>query len=257
MALAPAPPRWPAALGVVLLVSFAAATAGCRSGLFRQFEDHEDIYLSLDGSATVYVNGSLPALRALRGFDVSLSPTARFDREKITELFSGPSVRVVRVTSSRQHGRRFAHARLEVADIRKLPLTPAFAWARIRFERMGDLYRYREDLGPSADQSVREVGWTGGELVAFRLHLPSKVVYHNAGEDNMRRGNILVWEQSMSARLAGEPLEMEVRMEPTSILYRTLWLFVGSMLAAFSLLGLIILWVVRRGKDRLADPTAS
>jgi hypothetical protein len=243
-------------LGILLLIVIVPAVAGCKGGIFRQFEYDEDIYLSLDGSATIDVNGSLPALRALRGFDVSLNPNARFDRERIAEQFSGPVTRVVRVTSSRQHGRRFAHVRIEVADIHRLPTSPAFAWARVRFERMGDLYRYREDLGPSTNLPVGNVGWTGGELVAFRLHLPSKIVYHNAGEDNLRRGNILVWEQPLQARLAGEPVEMEVRMEPTSILYWTLWLFAGSMLAAFSLLGLIILWVVKRGKDRLADTTA-
>ena len=35
--------------------------------VFRQYEYEEDIYLSLDGSATVYVNTSVAALDALRG----------------------------------------------------------------------------------------------------------------------------------------------------------------------------------------------
>ena len=32
------------------------------AGFFRPFEYDEDIHLSLDGSATIYVNASLPAL---------------------------------------------------------------------------------------------------------------------------------------------------------------------------------------------------
>jgi hypothetical protein len=242
--------RW--AIACVLVVLVALSTSGCKRGFLRQYEYDEDIYLSLDGTASVYVNASLPALVALRGFDLDLNPATRFDKAGIAALFEGPGVRVVRVTSSRQRGRRFAHVRLEVADIRKLPTARAFSWATIRLERMGELYRFREDLGRSVNKPVGNVGWNGGELVGFRLHLPSKVVYHNAGEDNLLRGNILAWEQTLSERLAGQPLELEARMEPTSILYRTLWLFVGSMAAAFTMLALIIWWVVKKGRDRIA-----
>ena len=218
---------------------------------FDSTSTDEDIYLSLDGSATIYVNGSLPAIAALRGFDLDLSPGARFDRDRLTALYASPGVRVVRVSSSRRHGRRYAHVRLEIDNVRKLGAAPAFSWASVRLERMGQLYRYREDLGAAANRKVGDVGWDGSELVAFRLHLPSKIAYHNAGKDSLLRGNILLWEQPMSARLAGDRLEMEARMEPTSILYRTLWLFAGSMGAAFLVLAGIIWWVVKRGKGRI------
>jgi hypothetical protein len=243
--------RW---LSALLVVGCVAMSAGCRGGGFlRQYEYDEDIYLALDGTATIYVNGSLHALTALRGFDLDLSPAARFDREKIAALYTSPGVRVVRVTTSRRHGRRYAHLRIEVGDVRKLHASPAFSWATVRLDRMGDLYRYREDLAASANAKVTTAGWDGSELVAFRLHLPSKITYHNAGRDNLLRGNILLWEQPLAARLAGEPLEMEARMEPTSILYRTLWLFAGSMTAAFCLLAGIIWWVAKRGKGRMAQ----
>ena len=230
----------------------ALAAAGCGRGLLRPFEYDEDVYLALDGTATVYVNGSLPSFVALRGADFDVNPAARFDKDRIAAFFESPGVRVVRVTSSRRQGRRFAHVRLEVADIRKLPQARAFSWAAIRFERMGDLYRFREDLGASANKTVGNVGWKGTELVGFRMHLPSKIAYHNAGADNLLRGNILAWEQPLSERLAGQPLEMEARMEPTTILYHTLWLFLGSMSAAFVALALIIWFVAKKGKDRIA-----
>jgi hypothetical protein len=236
----------------VLVVAAALLAAGCGSGLLRQFEYDEDVYLALDGSATVYVNGSLAAFAALRGADFDINPAARFDKDRIAAFFEGPGVRVVRVTSSRRHGRRFAHVRLEVADVRKLPSTRAFSWAAVRFERMGDLYRFREDLGASANKPLANAGWDGTELVGFRLHLPSKIAYHNAGADNLLRGNILAWDQLLSGRLAGQPLEMEARMEPTTILYHTLWLFLGSMSAAFAALALIIWLVMKKGKDRIA-----
>jgi hypothetical protein len=248
-----------AAAGCLLaVISASVLAAGCSAPrLFKQYEYDEDTYLSLDGSATVYVNASLPALVALRGVSLDLSPATRFDREQIAALFEAPGVHVVRVTSSRQHGRRFAHVRLEVSDIRKLPADRMFSWATIRFDRKDGLYRFREDLGKSADKAVGNVGWTGRELVGFRLHLPSKIAYHNAGEENLLRGNILAWDQTLTDRLAGQPLEMEARMEPTSILYYTLWLFVGSMAAAFAVLVLIIWWVVKRGRDRIAEPPAA
>jgi hypothetical protein len=103
-------------------------------------------------------------------------------------------------------------------------------------------------LGPAAGKSVGDVGWKGGELVAVRVHLPSRIRYHNAGADNLRRGNILVWEQALSERQAGKPLEIEARIEETSILYSTLMLFAVSGLLAILVLAAIIWWVVRKGR---------
>jgi hypothetical protein len=249
-------PRRPAAWCLLLLAASVILAAGCERGLFRQYEYDEDIYLALDGSATVYVNASLPALVALRGARLDITPSARFDRAQIAALFESPGIHVVRVTTSRQRGRRFAHVRLEVADIRKLPAAQMFSWASIRFEPMGELHRFREDLGAAVNKPVGDVGWNGSELVGYRLHLPSRIAYHNAGKDNLLRGNILAWDQTLTDRLAGVPLEMEARMEPTSILYRTLWLFLGSMTAAFTMLALIVWWVVKKGRDRIANPPA-
>jgi hypothetical protein len=73
-------------------------------------------------------------------------------------------------------------------------------------------------------------------------------VYHNAGAGNQRRGNILVWEQSLAARLRGEPLVLEARIESTSILSRTLLLFGATFLAVVLVTGSVIWWVVRRGR---------
>jgi hypothetical protein len=102
---------------------------------------------------------------------------------------------------------------------------------------------------------VGDAGWTGGELVAFRLHLPSKITYHspNNGADNYLRGNILLWEQPLSARLAGVPLVLDARMETQSILYRTLLLFGGTLAAVAAAFALVILLVLRGGKKKGAE----
>src|SRR4030095_5830151 len=94
------------------------------------------------------------------------------------------------------------------------------------------------------------------ELVAFKLHVPSKVIFHNVRrlEDNspgeIERGNILTWEQRLTDRRAGAPIDIQVQMEEQSILYRTLWMFVGSFAAAVLVLGLLIVWTVRKGRKR-------
>ena len=88
-------------------------------------------------------------------------------------------------------------------------------------------------------------GWTGRELVAFKLHLPSRVTFHNAPSRSIERGNIIVWEQPLADRLKGVPVDIQVRMEPQSILFRTLSLFgLMMLLVAATFAGFI--WMLRR-----------
>jgi hypothetical protein len=238
-----------AALALVALA--ASLAAGCAGGgLFRQYEYEEDIYLSLDGTATVYVNSSVAALNALRGTALDTSPTARLDRDAIRQFYTTPVTRVTQVSQSRRNGRRFVHVRLDVDDVRRLGVTPPFQWSRYEFKREDNLYVYLQTLGASANKSVGDVGWKGDELVAFRLHLPSKIAYHNAGVENFKRGNILVWEQGLSDRLHGKQLVLDARMQTESILYRTLLLFGATFLAVAATFAIVIVAVLRGGRKR-------
>ncbi len=229
----------------VLCVLFVSSACG-GGGLFRQYEYEEEAYLSLDGSATVYVNSSLAALNALRGTTFDASPNARLDTAAIRAYYAAPGVRVTRVSQSRRNNRRFAHVRLDVDDIRRLGELAPFAWSTYQLNRDGSSYLYRQAVGASAGKEVGNVGWTLREIVAFRLHLPSKITYHNTRRD-VGRGNILVWEQSLADRLRSVPLVLDARMEAQSILYRTLWLFGLTFLAVAVAFGLVIWWVMRRG----------
>jgi hypothetical protein len=232
--------------GVLGVLSLCVACSG-GAGLFKQYEYEEEMTLSLDGSATLYVNSSLAALNALRGTDFDIA-AARVDREAVRRYFTAPSIRVVRVTESRRSGRRFVHVRLEVDDIRKLGAAAPFAWSSYSFERKGKQYIYQQAVGAAAARDVGKVGWTGQELIAFRMHLPSKIDYHNTPTHEVGRGNILSWEQSLGDRMKGVPLDLEARIETQSILYRTLWLF-GLTVAAVALLFVaIVWWIVGRGK---------
>src|SRR4029453_5159204 len=82
---------------------------------------------------------------------------------------------------------------------------------------------------------------TGREVVAFRMHVPSRIVFENA-TSNVQRGNILAWEQPLADRVAGVPLKLEVDMEPESILHSTLLLFASTVAAAGTSFGLGRFW---------------
>ena len=104
--------------------------------------------------------------------------------------------------------------------------------------------------------SLGKYGWDGTEIVAFRLHLPSRILHHTARDlqtnepTQASRGNILAWEQHLADRLDGQPVEVLVEMGSQSILHRTLWLFGGAFTAAVLVLVLLIWWTMSRGKDQ-------
>lgn len=233
---------------LTLLSLCATLLAGCRTLLPRQYEYDEEIQLSLDGSAVVYINGSIPALVALRGLDHDVRPSARLDRAAIRNFYASDVARVSRISSSRRQGRRFVHIRLVVEDVRRLPESAPFAWATYALAQQGDQYIYKQTVGASAAREVGDVGWRGNEIVAFRMHLPARILYHDAPSKQVERGNILVWEQSLAERLKGTPVGIEVRMASESILYTTVTLFAAMAVVVLSLFAVIIWWVIRKGR---------
>ena len=213
-------------------------------GLFRQYEYEEEVYLSIDGTATVYVNASLASLNVLRGTSFATAPNAPLDRDGVRAFFSTPVTRVNgQVSASRRSNRRFIHVKLDVDDVRRLGEAAPFAWSKYELERDGNLYVYRQAVGSAAGRDGGNTGWTGQEVVAFRLHLPSKIRYHNSNREI--RGNILYWEQPLADRVRGTPLVLDARMDPQSILYRTLWLF-GWTFVAVAISFVVVIWWVRR-----------
>jgi hypothetical protein len=232
-------------VGVIAALLLVACSG---SLLKKQYEYEEELYLGLDGSATLNVNASVPALVALRGIELNPSPRARFDRERIRSFYEGPGVTVSALSSSRRYGRRFVHVSLDVLDVRTLELVAPFAWSTYRFAREGDLYEFKQTIGGPTGRHLGDVGWDGSEMVAFRMHLPSRIAYNNAPSRRTERGNILEWEQPLVDRLRGAPVDIDVQIETRSILARTLLLFGTTIVAAFATLALVIWWVARRGQ---------
>ena len=230
-------------LVIVVLITSAACQ---KLGLVKEYEYDERVELSLDRSAVVDINASVPALVALRGVPLDVDPEARFDRQAFRRLYEAPGVAVREVSAYRRHGRRFIHVRLDVSDIAELPRVAPLSWSRYRLDRLEQEFYFAQDVGPAAQVPIRSVGWTGDELVAFRVHLPSRITFHNARA--IERGNILSWEQTLRDRLTGVQLHMEARMQTQSILFRTLWLFGGTFVTAMAVLASIVWWVSRKGR---------
>jgi hypothetical protein len=236
---------------IVTTIGIVMTTApGCGGGLrlFQQYEYDEEIYLSLDGSATVDVNSSIAALNALHGTSFDTSPIARVDTRAITDYFSTPGPHVTRVATSRRSNRQFVHVRMDVDDVRRLSEDAAFQWSTYALARDGNEVTFRQVVGLSAAQNVGNVGWNGREMVAFRLHLPSRITFHNT-KTGPARGNILEWQQPLADRLRGETLTLEVRMETESILSQTIWLFLATLVAVALTFALIIWWVLRKSPN--------
>lgn len=244
---------WPVRRVIALTVLVVSVAAGCVRPFGRQYEYEEEVYVDLDGSATLIVNASLASLAALHGLDVPLDPNDPIDRDAIRDLYTSPVTEVLRVSRPwRRDGRRFVQVRLEVSDVRRLPTAKPFAWASYEFVRADDEIRFVQRLGTPKGNPVGDVGWDGDELVAVRLHIPSKVSFHNAPSRMVERGNIITWEQSLGARLKGEPLEVDVRFGSQRILVLTVALFLAAMAAAAACVGGLLWWVVRKGRERNA-----
>ena len=234
-------------LSLAFLLITVLVSLACENVITRKYEYEEELFLALDGSATVYLNASVPALVALRGFTLPLDPTARLDRLVVRDLYNTPVSRVESVTLSRKEGRRYVHLRLDVPDIRRLHEAAPFAWSTYRYLESDASFEFGQDVKAAAGVDVGNVGWNGDELIAVRVHLPSVVTFQNSPSRKVERGNIVVWEQPLAERLKGTPLEIQASMEKESILFRTLALF-GAMavLAAATFVGFI--WFVNTRK---------
>ena len=172
-------------------------------------------------------------------------PNAPLDREAVRAFFSTPVTRVDRqVNASRRSNRRFVHVQLEVDDIRRLSEAAPFAWSTYDFKRDGDLYVYRQAIGPAAGKDVGDVGWTGtGDRRVPAAPAEQDSVSQHRAESTRQHPRL---GTAADASGCAVPLVLDARMDPESILYRTLWLFGWTFVAVAMTFGLVIWWIVRR-----------
>lgn len=240
--------------------ALASVTIGaCSNPLGKQYEYEEQVYLELNGAATAIVDASIPALVALRGAKLDPSPSARIDQEEVRKAFESNGCQVVRVGQPwRRDGRRFVQVRIDTDNVATLSQCGMLAWSKYSLESAEGGLHFEQTVGAPASGNPGKVNWDGSELVAFKLHAPSRVLFHNVRrlEDNSpgspERGNILTWEQTLADRRANKPVHLDVLLERESILSRTIWLFGGSFAAAVLVLATIVWLTIRRGR-RLAN----
>jgi hypothetical protein len=253
----------------VLLAIVLAAVAACSGGrpaiLSPDYEYEEDLTLSLDGSASLVVNASVPALAALHGVSIDGDLRARADtlKDEVRAAYTSPYADVVRVSVWTRYGRRFVGVRLRVRDVRELSKAAPFSWSKYELREEGEEAIFRQTV-TGKGQSAPDAGWKGNETIAFRLHLPARIRFHNSRDlqsgdpRSVGRGNIITWEQRLVDRLQGKPIAwsedhrpgiMEARMDRQSILYRTLWLFGLAFTAALLVLAGLIWLTMRKGSD--------
>jgi hypothetical protein len=262
-----------AAALLALVAAAAVAACGHRIAFITpDYEYEEDLTLSLDGSATLVVNASVPALVVLRGLSLDTDLRTRADmlKARVHDLYDSPYSQVTRVSIWTRYGRRFVGVRLRVPDVRALPKIAPFSWAAYELRTDANQVVYRQTLSTAGVATpAAGTGWRGDEVIAFRLHLPARIRWHNSRDYRTNaprdpsRGNILTWEQRLTDRLQGKPIAwsddhkpdvMEVRMDPESILHRTLWLFGLAFAAAVAAIAGLIWFAIRRAPS---DPESS
>lgn len=254
--IAPMPALWRFAARFALCLVLVAGAA-CSSPIGRFYEYEEQLYLDVDGSARVIVSASVPALVALRNLPLDAAPRARVDREAVRAAYESAGCQDVRVGQPWiRRGRHFVQIRFAVAHLDDLEACGPLAWSSYDLRPDGEVIQFEQTVGPPAGSRPPDVNWDGSEIVAFKLHVPSRISFHNVKrlEDGANaspgRGNILTWEQWLSDRLAGQPVEMAVTMGAESILKRTLLLFAGAFAAAVLVLVALVWFTVRRARRR-------
>ena len=264
------PARWPSPLprqSRLLL----RRRVGCRrprpavGGLFgKVYEYEEDLYLSLDGSAELIVNASIPALVTLRGLDLPLDPAAQARPRR--------DPRRVHVAADRGHARQPAVAPARAAlradprcastDIRKLTdAAPVLVVARTSWPRRTALVVYR--------QTCRRISACGRARSERRLdrRRARRVPAPPAEQDRLAQRARPRDQRAKRHRARKHPgvgaapdrsarrtaLSIEVRMDRQSILHRTLWLFAGAFLPPSSSLRFVWL-TIRKGARKASQP---
>jgi hypothetical protein len=249
--------RSPSAAALVWLLAVLGA-ASCSNPLGRQYEYEEQLYLSVDGHASVIVNASIPALVALRGMPLDPSPALRPDRNAVRTMLEGMGCEVDGVGQPwTRRGRRFIQMRISSTDVRTLSRCRLLSWSAYALDPQGETtLLYTQKVGPPTPGAPGAVNWDGTEIVGFKLHLPSRVLDHNVkrladgSNGEIERGNILSYEQRLTDRRAGVPVEMRVLMGAESILAQTLMIFAGAAAAALAAIAIVIWLTMRRARRR-------
>jgi hypothetical protein len=213
----------------------ARAGAAWRRLFRKQYEYEEEIYLALDGTATVNVNASVAALDALRGATFDVNPRARLDRGR-ARVLRGPGTR------SRASACRDATVAGSCTSRRLDDDPPAVTVRAVRVVAVSTRSRRRgrgvpQVVGAPAADTVAD---SDGRERARCLSRPHPEPHPVSQLADRRFSAATSRVGAAAARsLSGVPLDLQVQMEPQSILYSTLLLFAGTIVAAAATFGVV------------------
>jgi hypothetical protein len=227
---------------LALILLLAAGSRGC----LRYEFDHE-FWLKVDGSGRVQVTGRPGLWATFKHLGVAEpEAVARAARE----AFERSGLRVERVRVVRRAGRSYVFLAAAFRDVNLLGGTPAFPDLRVALRPEGERLRlqgsWARPPGSPPPPSHDEEG-----LVAVRFHLPSRVQTHENAAQGIERGNILSWRAETPAAAAGHGLSFGATLDSRSILWTTVALFAGAIVAALLLLGGTLWAVARRGRRQV------
>jgi hypothetical protein len=220
-------------------------------GCLRYEYEHE-LWLRVDGSGTIYVTGRPALWAAFKGVGTAQDPENTISRDEVRRLFERSGLRVRKVMRVRRAGRTYLFVSADFKDVNSISGSSAFPDLAIRMARDGDQLRLEGAWTPPVGMRAVAAGERLG-LMAVRFHLPSKVHEHKNAFAGVERGNIVSWRQDVAEAFRGQRMEFGVLMERRSILFATVTLFLGSIVAAAATVALVIYLAYRRGKRLLAQ----
>ena len=165
----------------------------------------------------------------------------------VSDLFRNPAFSAVRVKMITRSGRPYITVSADFSDVNALIGTKAFPDLAISLRRDGDRLRLFGVWRRPPSAGTAQGDETG--RMAVRFHLPSEIFDHQNAAMGVERGNILSWTQDLGAGIAGAPLDFGATLGTTSVLSATLGLFALAGAVGVSLIGLVLRFLQRRGRE--------
>jgi hypothetical protein len=236
----------------LLSVLFAAiAATGCTR---YDYEYEEEFYLNIDGSGEIRISGSQELMAVL--YEVSESSPPERVADDLRRLFDGPDLQVSSVSHARFGGRLFFHIRARFEDLEQLSRHAAFSGRRFWLGPEEEHLRFEADIPGRYGPSDKEELYRDG-VMAFQFHFPSRVRRHNS-EMEVKRGNIIRWEQEVADYFDGRPLHLEVAFDRRTVLATTFAILIlaAGLVAVVITSALIVLVVIGRRELALQTDAA-
>ncbi|MBN2369482.1 MAG: hypothetical protein JXO72_03260 [Vicinamibacteria bacterium] len=211
------------------------------------YEYEHEFWLNTDGSGRVNVTGRSDLWKAFKALESSKGAANTVDEATIQRLFVRSGLSVRRLHRSYRDGKAYLAVEAAFTDVNRVGGSPAFPDLALALRQEGDRLVFRGTWRTPPGADVDRIQSKEG-LLAVRFHLPSKIYEHKNAIAGVQRGNIVEWRQDLSAAMAGRSLDIGVVMDQRSILSTTLFIFIGTVVAAAAFASVLLLVAFRIGR---------